>query len=235
VLPPGVNVSDDPLREGFNDTRLLSFFRVDDEGVAAATKVLIQDGRLKQVLCTRAPAGKNCTAGSDRGGTTLGSSVTLASAQPKTAPALQVELRKLAQEAELPYAVEIEKMVSGEALQRLRTGSNTDWLGDGGLGERELRANLLYPDGRRVPVRNLRLGGVDLRDFRSIVGIGDAPALYSQPGGSSGYAAYASGFSPEPRRVSYIVPALLFEELTAGDDRGYTVKPPLLKSPLAAQ
>jgi hypothetical protein len=220
VLPPGVNVIDDPLRDRFGDESLLSAFRIDDEGVAAAKKELILDGHLKQVLCTRAPVGKHCSAGNNRGGVALGSAVELTSKQAKTDAALNADLLRIAGEAEQPYALEVEKLSSNEALQRLVTGSNNAWLGGGSQGELVLRASLHYRDGRIVPVRNVRLGSVDLRDFRTIVGIGDTPALYSKP-------------PTGDRQVSFIVPSLLFEELTAGDDRSSTVKPPLLKSPLA--
>ncbi|MGH8122627.1 MAG: metallopeptidase TldD-related protein, partial [Rudaea sp.] len=221
VLPPGVSVSDDPLLENFGGQALLSAFRVDDEGVTATKKDLIVDGRLKQVLCTRAPVGKHCSAGNNRGGVALASTLILSTAQGKDHAALLADLMRMAGEAEQPYALEVQELMNGEALQRLVSGSNPTWLGNLNQGgEVVLRATLHYRDGHDVPVRNVRLGSVDLRDFRTIVGFGDTPALYTKP---------MSG----DRRVSFIAPALLFEELTAGDDRSSTTKPPLLKSPMA--
>ena len=220
VLPPGVGVSDDPLRENFVGQSLLSAFRVDDEGVAAGKKDLIVDGRLKQVLCTRAPVGKHCSAGNDRGGVALASTLTLSATQAKDDAALHADLMRMAREAEQPYALEVEELMSGEALQRLVSGSNPTWIGNLNQGEVVLRATLHYRDGHDVPVRNIRLGNVDLRDFRTIVGFGDTPTLYTKP-------------MPGDRQMSFIAPSLLFEELTAGDDRSSTVKPPLLKSPMA--
>ncbi|MBN8887291.1 MAG: hypothetical protein J0I77_16330 [Rudaea sp.] len=219
VLPPGIGVSDDPTRVRFGDTDLLSAFKVDDEGVAASRKELVVNGRLKQVLCTRAPVGRHCSPGNNRSGAPFGSTVELHAAQGKTDAALEADLQRMAGEAEQPYALEIERLNSNDALQRLLTGSNNNWLGGGSNGEVVLRATLRYRDGRKVPVRNVRLGQVDLRDFRTIVGFGDTPSLYMRAYGD--------------RQVSFVAPALLFEELTAGDDRSSTVKPPLLKSPLA--
>jgi len=220
VLPPGVSVSDDPLRADFRGEALLSAFNVDDDGVAAAKKELIVNGRLKQVLCSRAPVGKNCNAGNNRGAAAAGSTLELVSEHPKTETALRGELARTAHDAELPYALEVERLFSSDALQRLVFGSQPTWMGSGDQGEVVLRATLRYADGHGVPVRNVRLGNVDLRDFRTVVGIGDAPALY------------AKGFGD--RQIAFLVPPLLFEELTASDDRSGTVKPPLLKSPLAA-
>lgn len=220
VLPQGVDVVDDPLRERFGPTPLLSAFKVDDEGVAASRKELVLNGRLKQVLCTRAPVGKHCSPGNDRSGAPLGSTVELRAAHGKTDAELEADLQRMAGEAEQPYALEIERLMNSDALQRLLTGSNNNWLGGGSNGEVVLRATLRYRDGREVPVRNVRLGPVDLRDFRTIVGFGDTPALYARAQGD--------------RQVSFVAPSLLFEELTAGDDRSSTVKPPLLKSPLSA-
>ncbi len=221
VLPPGVSVSDDPLLENFGGQALLSAFRVDDEGVTATKKDLIVDGRLKQVLCTRAPVGKHCSAGNNRGGVALASTLILSTAQGKDHAALLADLMRMAGEAEQAYALEVQELMNDEALQRLVSGSNPTWLGNLNQGgEVVLRATLHYRDGHDVPVRNVRLGSVDLRDFRTIVGFGDTPALYTKP---------MSG----DRRVSFIAPALLFEELTAGDDRSSTTKPPLLKSPMA--
>jgi len=219
VLPPGVNVIDDPLRTDFDGSTLLSTFRVDDEGVAAAKKDLIVDGRVKQVLCTRAPVGKHCSAGNDRGGVALASTLEMHANQPKSAAALHTDLLRMAQEADQPYGLEVQELISVEALQRLVAGGNAAWFGTGGQGEVVLRAVLHYRDGRSVPVRNVRLNGVDLRDFRTVVGFGDKPELYSK------------GFGE--RQVAFIAPALLFEELTLADDRSSTVKPPLLKSPMA--
>lgn len=219
VLPPGVNVSDDPLRADFDGHALLSTFRVDDEGVAAAKKDLIVDGRVKQVLCTRAPVGKHCSAGNDRGGVALASTLELRANQAKSADALRADLLRMAQEADQPYALEVQELINVEALQHLVAGGGAAWFGTGGQGEVVLRAVLHYRDGRSVPVRNVRLSGVDLRDFRTIVGFGDRPELYSRPFGES--------------QVTFIAPALLFEELTLADDRSSTVKPPLLKSPMA--
>jgi hypothetical protein len=220
VLPQGVEVIDDPTRGRFGDSALLSAFKVDDEGVAAKRKELIANGRLKQVLCTRAPVGKHCSAGNDRGGVPFGSTVELQALQGKSEAVLEADLQRMAGEAEQPYGLEIERLMSNDALQRLLTGSNNKWLGGGSNGEVVLRATLHYRDGRKVPVRNVRLGSVDLRDFRTIVGFGDTPSLYARAQGD--------------RTISFVAPALLFEELTAGDDRSSTVKPPLLKSPLAA-
>ena len=221
VLPPGVTVSDDPLRTDFQGQTLLSSFRVDDDGVAATEKELIVNGRLKQVLCSRAPAGKHCSAGNNRGGGAVGSTLELASERPKTEAVLRADLARAAHDAELPYALEVERLISNDALQRLVFGSQPTWLGSGGQGEVVLRATLHYADGRSVPVRNVRLGNVDLRDFRTVVGIGDTPALYAK--------------SLADKQIAFLVPPLLFEELTASDDRSSTVKPPLLKSPLAVK
>ncbi|MFT3789846.1 MAG: metallopeptidase TldD-related protein [Rudaea sp.] len=218
VLPPGVSVDDDPLRMQFDGQALLSAFRVDDEGVAATKKPLIVNGRLKQLLCTRAPVGKHCSAGNSRGGIAAGSTLELASERPKTEAALRGELARAAHDAELPYALEVERLLSNDALQRLVAGSPPTWLGSGGQGEIVLRATLHYADGHSVPVRNVRLGNVDLRDFRTVVGVGDTPALYARSFGD--------------KQITFLIPPLLFEELTASDDRSSTVKPPLLKSPL---
>jgi predicted Zn-dependent protease len=219
VLPPGVSVSDDPLRGEFDGRALLSTFRVDDEGVAAAKKDLIVDGRVRQVLCTRAPVGKHCSAGNARGGVALASTLELRASQPKDAATLQADLLRMAQEADQPYALEVQELISAEALQHLVSGGGAAWFGTGGQGEVVLRAMLHYRDGHRVPVRNVRLSGINLRDFRTIVGFGDRPELYSKPFGE--------------HQVGFIAPALLFEELTLSDDRSSTVKPPLLKSPMA--
>ena len=219
VLPPGVNISDDPLRADFDGQTLLSAFRVDDEGVAAAKKELIVDGRVKQVLCTRAPVGKHCSAGNARGGVALASTLELHVNQPKTTTALQTDLMRMALEADQPYALEVQELISVEALQRLVAGGGAAWFGTGGQGEVVLRAVLHYRDGHAEPVRNVRLNSVDLRDFRTIVGFGDNPQLYTKPFGD--------------RQVGFIAPSLLFEELTLADDRSSTVKPPLLKNPMA--
>ena len=220
VLPPGVSVSDDPLRTDFQGQALLSAFRVDDDGVAATKKELIVNGRLKQLLCARAPVGKHCSAGNNRSGVAAGSMLELVSEHPKTEAMLRSELARAAHDADLPYALEVERLLSGDALQRLVFGSQPTWMGSGGQGEVVLRATLRYADGHSVPVRNVRLGNVDLRDFRTVVGIGDTPALYAKSFGD--------------RQIAFLVPSLLFEELTASDDHSSTVKPPLLKSPLVA-
>jgi PmbA/TldA metallopeptidase C-terminal domain len=229
ILPRGTSVVDDPTRTQFGDQVLQSTLAFDDEGVTTQAKTLVQDGRIRQVLCSRTPTSKTCTPGNFRGGAVLGSTLLLQSQNALSATDMDAQLTRLAREAELPFALEVERLPTMEAFTRLQTSSDNEW--DFGQGTTALRAYKRYPDGRRVAVRNVRLSPIDLRDFRNLAGIGDAPVLYSKPISYDAFAAFTAGFSFQDQRLSFAVPALLFDDLTADSDRKSTRKLPLLTSP----
>ncbi len=93
----------------------------------------------------------------------------------------------------------------------------------------------LFPDGHEEPVRGMEITDLTAATFRDIVAAGDKPVVYTNlfmprfPGLFS----YGMWSGMEVPEVSYVVPPLLFEELTLTKVQGPFPRPPFSRSPLA--
>jgi len=106
-------------------------------------------------------------------------------------------------------------------------------------GEAALPAALvlkLYPDGREEPIRGAQLEGIRPGSFRDIIAASAARTLYttSEGGAEGSRMMRMRGFGwvgPTPTVTSYIVPSILFEEVTIRSQSGRTLTPPVISPP----
>jgi predicted Zn-dependent protease len=88
-----------------------------------------------------------------------------------------------------------------------------------------LEAIRVYQDGHEQPVRDARISEITLNSFKDIVAVSKNRTVYTEV-----RPATAGG-----DLISYIVPDMLFEEVTVEHAPNETPKPPLVPSPLASE
>lgn len=232
VLPAGAELVDDPTLRTWQDTALPSAAAFDGEGVPTQRKQLVTDGRLRELLATRAPAVREHTTPGNMSGAMPGSStLLLRSDDAVDAAGMRREIELLLQGAQTPWILEVERFADPALEARINQSSFSFIFGAAPQLPRVARANRLYPDGRREPLRGLRLPDIGERDFRHIVAIGDTPTLQiGTPSEMNFMGLLGRRSNVEPVR-SYIVPALLFEELSAAEDTKEARRVPLLGKP----
>ncbi|NLB12906.1 MAG: hypothetical protein GX826_02645, partial [Gammaproteobacteria bacterium] len=149
---------------------------------------------------------------------------------------MQAEIAVLLADADQPFALEVERFADDMIERRLSQTSFTIYLtGSEQALPRPVRINKLWHDGRREPVRGLLLADVGSREFRSLAAIGDTPSLVVRETGLAGARIglfSQRGVADQPS--GYLVPDLLFEELSASEDTRQVRRRPLLPKPSAA-
>jgi hypothetical protein len=90
-----------------------------------------------------------------------------------------------------------------------------------------IEAVRIYPDGHEEALRNAKVAEVTSASFKDILAVSKDRTLYSEH--AQGTALYT-----DADLVSYIVPDLLFEDMTIERSSDDTPKPPAIPSPLAS-
>jgi hypothetical protein len=135
-------------------------------------------------------------------------------------PASREELR-----AELLHRAQLRGNDFGIVVRRVHAGAAglggmlraMAFAGGGAPSPAMLEVYKLYADGRQEPVRGAELTGITAATFRDIAAAGNTPVVYSQMFIGLGGAMFSPGAAAaaqSPPVVSYIVPSLLFEEIT---------------------
>ena len=185
VLPPFLNVVDDPTLRDFRGKGLLGAYAVDDEGEPAAPVTVVHHGKLVNYLLSREPV-KDFPESNGHGRATLGGSahphagvLVVKTDQPLSSDALRARLLALAKD-------------QGRDVYEVET-----------LGGGELTPRLLFrvsPDGKRTLVRGATFDELDQRSLRSEILAAGGDDFVAQQ------------VSPLPQTT--ITPALLFADIT---------------------
>lgn len=232
VLPAGAELVDDPTLPAWNGTALVSAGAIDSEGVPVRRKQLVADGRLRELLSTRAPAiGEHVTPGNMVGFLPGSSTLLLRSDDAVDAAGMRREIELLLQGAQTPWILEVERFADPALEMRINQTTFSFIFGAAPQLPRVARANKLFPDGRREPLRGLRLPDIGEREFRHIVAIGDTPTLQVGAPSEMSFMGMLGRRSANVVARSYIVPDLLFEELSAAEDTKEVRRVPLLARP----
>jgi predicted Zn-dependent protease len=223
ILPPWVDVVDDPTVAHLAGHDLNGHYAYDDEGMPAAPAVLVQDGVFTGFLMGRSPIpgfeqsnghGRRSVGNApvSRMGNTL---VQVDGGLP--AAALKERLRALAREAGLEYGVMVEAIDGGFTL----TGRQMP----NAFNVRASASWRVYADGRPDElVRGIDLVGTPFVAFSHLVAAGDTPEVFN------GFCGAESGWVP----VSAVAPPLLFERLEFQLKEKGQERPPLLPKPTLA-
>jgi len=204
VLPAFLSVKDDPAAASYEGKPLLGGHVVDDEGVRARETTLIDKGFLKTLLATRDPvSGIPQSTGSYR---TFG-------AQPSN---LIVTVENGASQADLKN-----QLLSMVKQRNKEFGIIVRHVG------REIYK--VYPDGREELIRAGQYDGLDDAAFKDLAAASADATAYTIP-----FAAYAGRLYPGQSGaplVSFVVPSLLFEDLSLKPVPAELPKLPLSKHP----
>jgi hypothetical protein len=242
VLPDFLSVADDPTLSRYQDEPLLGASRVDDDGVPARRTVLVENGTLKTLLATRDPiAGVTQSTGSRRGGTVAPSNLLVTVTQGLSEEALKAKLLGIVQQRGKPFGVIVERLanpLAAEPQDMMTSLMSSVMPGQGGEGPTQLAllAYKVFPDGHQELVRNVAIDGVTTAAFKDIIAASASSRVYSTPFLSmrnSVFSIFAGGSAAEAAAplVSFVVPSLLFDDVTLKQPMKEIPKLPLSSRP----
>lgn len=229
VLPTTMNVYNDPTLEKIGDTPLIGSYEVDDAGNPPQRTLLVENGKLVNILIGITPTKKVKEAnGSARGAvskdvTAKPSNLIFESTDKITTDKLKKNLIAMCKDIDLPYGILITKLqdmgtpAGGFQFfgQQLGGGANA------GLTQ-PYEVYRIYADGREELLRGLQFTDVNVRILRDIVQTDNSRYVYN----------YLIGNDYE-MPATIITPSFLIEEMELKKIDTKVKKPPVLPSPLA--
>ncbi len=229
VLPEGFDVIDNPLLADFNAIPLVGRHAIDSEAVPRREVRLVENGRLKALLATRTPTAQTeaSTGSADTPGMASPGNVFLTAHNSRSAAELRQELLKIAKERGYGYGIVV-RQAGDAALNGLMRMAMSRMAPDAGAG---IAAYKVFEDGHEELVRT-QIAPVPVAAFKDIVATGDKPAVHSIP--AVLFMGSLAGQGPRIAWSSFIVPPLLFEEVSLKAPSGPSPTSPVAPSPMAA-
>ena len=254
VLPSFLSATDNPGLTTYQG-RYLGGFKVDDDGVPTRETRVIDHGILKTLLATRVPVrGVAKSSGNRWGYAPVVTNLVVTVDSGLSEEALKRRLLELAAARGKPYAVVVRRIGNPWLVGMSDPMAFFAAMGAAESGSPSLQATIavrLYPDGHEEPIRSALLSGISASTFKEIVAASKAQSVYTSPfhdmagfggfdfegrsggGGGEGFnfqMMIAPGLS---YAASYVVPAVLFEDVTVRAPSGDVPKPPLSRPPWA--
>src|SRR6266851_7290500 len=240
VLPQFLSVVDNPTISNYGNEPLFASYKVDQEGVRARETRVVESGVLKTFLTTRTPVeGVSRSSGNRRGPGPAPSNLILVAENSQTEAGLKQQFLELVKKRGLDYGILIREIgSSGAGMEEQAMAMLSAMTGRGEKGRNVLLAYKVYLDGREELVRGARLSGMSADSFKQIVGASNSAAVYTAAQiphfDFSMISSFAGGGMSTPL-VSYVVPSLLFDDLTITRPTTELPKTPFSSPPTAAQ
>ncbi|MBZ5613106.1 MAG: hypothetical protein LAO23_03785 [Acidobacteriia bacterium] len=237
VLPEFLSLSDNPLSSDYKGVRLLGTSKIDDDAVQTRETKLIEHGVLKTLLATRVPVrAVPHSTGSRRGWGPAPSNLFLTSDKSMSAAELHQELIRRAKDRGLDYAIVVRRIGGGAAASFMKMAMRMAQQGGQG-GSSLAEVYKLYPDGREELAQGVEIAEMTPAAFKDIVAVGDTPVVFTDEFLPRLGALFSLGLNPSSEMpvVSYVVPALLFDDISLVRSQGPFPNPPISPSPLARQ
>ncbi len=239
VMPPFIDLVDDPTAEGFGS------FDLDAEGIAPAALPLVRAGVLENLLMTRTPnpkaSGSNGRARMSPSlevGPTI-SNLTLDATQRRLSDsALERELLRRAREDGYEVAYVVERLRDGSLLGPVPRDSASAFAGTGKITPPvPARVYRIEAGGKRTLLRGVVLGPASMRVLRRIRAVGKTPTTLPlrMPVGSFGGFSADIGIDAvlsQTVDVQITTPDLLIDGLELLVERGEHERMPTLVHPL---
>ena len=249
VLPRFLSVVDNPTLTRY-EGHYIGGYRVDDDAVAARETRLVDHGILQTLLSTRVPVrGIPHSTGNRWGVGGVVSNLVVTVDSGVSDQALRADLLKRAAARGRPYAIVVRRLANPASLALSDPLELLAVMGDMGEDADEspaLQAAVavkLFPDGHEEPIRNGAVSGVTAASFKDVVAASQSRTVYTSPfqGFGGMFAAFGSGGGMNLQMMSaglgyaasYVVPSLLFEDVTVKGPTGDRPKPPLSSPPWA--
>ncbi|HMD99601.1 MAG TPA: metallopeptidase TldD-related protein [Terriglobia bacterium] len=203
VLPGFLSVVDDPTRSSFQGTPLFGGHAVDDEGVRTRVTTIVEKGILKTLLTTRDPVpGLLQSSGSRRGFGAEPSDIMVSVENGASEKEMKDKLIGMVKQRGLGFGIEV-RSVGNEAYK-------------------------VYPDGHTEPMRQGQFEGLDDTAFKDMAAASQESTVYTVPFGAFGGNMVSQASAPV---VGFVVPSMLFEDVTLKPRSTETEKLPLSKHP----
>jgi hypothetical protein len=233
VLPESFDLTDNPRTNRFHDAPLFGAMEIDDEGSASRGVKIVENGILKNLLSGRTPTPQTtASTGSVRGGGAAPSNLFLTVGKPKSKEELRKELLSAAKQGGYDYGIIVRHAGDSplSAFMRLAASSQgADVTGGTAIYK-------VFADGHEELVRS-EIEPILVPAFKEILAGGDTPSVSHASFMPFGGPMFAGGSEGGAGRnfivASYVVPSLLFEEVSLKQPVGSAPKPPTLPSPLA--
>jgi predicted Zn-dependent protease len=211
VLPDFLSVADNPQLTQSDGEMLFGNYKFDEEGVPAQETVVVKEGILKTLLTSRSPVrGILQSTGNMRVGGVMPSNLFVNASKTSSAEDLRKQLIDLVTTRGLEFGMIVRRLSGTTAIEAAR----------------------IYPDGHEEPVRDARITDVNAASFKDILAVSKERMVYT----THAQATSLAGFSPfaDADLVTYIVPGMLFEDMSMDHVSNDTPKPPAIPSPLAS-
>jgi predicted Zn-dependent protease len=245
VLPATVTLIDDPIAKDYKGSPLIGGYAVDEEGVQAQKVILVQDGKLKELLMSRRP-GQDFKDSNGHGRAAFLSDVKpsmsnllFSSSETVSKDELKKKFLDACREEKLNYCIVIREM-DNPSISLMHQEDFTELLasfgGNAATDRLPLVVYKVYPaDGREEPVRGARITGFSPRMLRNIAAIGNDDFVYNymqnETAGVSGTALGAFGNAQNGLPAAVVAPSLLFDEVEIRGARGEPKRLPLISEP----
>jgi predicted Zn-dependent protease len=211
VLPDFLTVVDNPQLTQADGHPLFGNYKFDEEGVPSQETVLVKDGYLKTLLTSRAPArGMLQSTGNMRERGVLPGNLFVEASKTSSREGLTKQLLDLVKARDLEYGMIIRRLSGNAALEAIR----------------------VYPDGHEESVRDSRVAEITVSSFKDILAVSKDRTVYTQHGQTASLLGVSLSLGGD--LISYIVPDLLFEDMTVEHVPNDTPKLPDIPSPLAS-
>lgn len=220
VLPPWIDVYDDPTQTELAGEQLNGNYRYDDEGVPAQRADLVNDGVFVGFLMGRSPIpavahsnGHGRRSAGHEAESRMGNTIVEVS-KPLSAATMRSRLVEQVKKQGLAYGYVVDEIEGGFTM----TGRVTP----NAFNVRASSTWRVYADGRPdEQVRGIDLVGTPLVAFSNLIGAGDDPQVFNGTCGAE------SGWVP----VSAVAPSILFSRLEFQLKEKGQERPPLLAKP----
>lgn len=236
VMPDFLKLVDSPIAASFQQIPLLGGYKMDEDGVRARETVVVENGILKTLLTGRGPMrGILQSSGNRRGTGVMPSNLLLISQKAMSTDALRAEFLRLVKQRGKEYGIVVRRIgnpgVRGGGQGMSFSFSSAGPSRQGSRVEPAIAAYQVFLDGREQLIRNATIAGLTVATFKEIVAVCDKPVVYTAP--FSVRSANPFTFNPGGTTpvVSFVVPSLLFDDVTVQKPSGEIPKPPFSKHP----
>ncbi len=207
ILPEFLTVVDNPQLTQADGHTLFGNYKFDEEGTPSQETVLVKDGFLKTLLTSRSPVrGMLKSTGNMRERGTLPGNLFLDTTKSASEDELKAQLLDLVKARSLEFGIIIRRLSGNAALECIR----------------------VYADGHEEALRDARVAEVTISSFKDVLAVSKDRTVYTERAGITSLA----GLLSHNDMVTYVVPDLLFEDMTVEHVPNESPKLPDIPSPL---
>jgi predicted Zn-dependent protease len=213
VLPSFMDVADDATATHENEGLLFGGYKVDEEGVTPRRTNLVEHGILKTLLTSRAPVrGIAASTGNMRELGVAPSNLFVSGDKSSTPEELRKRLVESAKPLGYSYGIVVRRLSGKTATLAYR----------------------IFGDGHEELVRNADVSELTSASFKNITAVSDQRIVYTEvaPFRSASFFNSSLPAGGQPL-ISYVVPSMLFPDVTIEKPSGESPKPTVIGSPLA--